>query len=137
MFAGSHDRLLRGSFQGHILIGFMLSQGDDGVFKGPGIFYTKGMPVMLMENLLTPFKLVNGHIGRAVDVVVDSDSDVFKLDDRYVLCSRPPACVIVEYDEPTSLTFPGLAPSQHPFPLSHLDFSTLRYFFILSRQYSF
>src|ERR1700735_121747 len=34
---------------------------------------------------------------------------------RYVLCSRPPACVIVEYDEPTGLTFPGLQPNQHPF----------------------
>jgi hypothetical protein len=35
---------------------------------GPGIFfYTKGMPVMLLDNLLTPFKLVNGRIGTAVD----------------------------------------------------------------------
>jgi hypothetical protein len=94
----------------------MLSQGDDGTFKGPGIFfYTKGMPVMLLENLLTPFKLVNGRMGKAVDVVVDSDSDVFDLNDRYVLCSRPPGCVIVEFDEPTGLTFPGLAPNQHPF----------------------
>jgi PIF1-like helicase len=116
MFAGSHDRPLRSSSQGHISIGSMLSQGDDGTFKGPGIFfYTKGMPVMLLENLLTPFKLVNGRIGKAVDVVVDSDSDVFDLNDRYVLCSRPPACVIVEFDEPTGLTFPGLAPNQHPF----------------------
>jgi hypothetical protein len=116
MFARSHDRLVRSSSQGHISIGSMLSQGDDGTFKGPGIFfYTKGMPVMLLENLLTPFKLVNGRIGKAVDVVVDSDFDVFDLNDRYVLCSRPPTCVIVEYDEPTGLTFPGLAPNQHPF----------------------
>jgi hypothetical protein len=157
MFARSHDSLVRSSSQGHISIGSMLSQGDDGTFKGPGIFfYTKGMPVMLLENLLTPFKLVNGRIGKAVDVVVEhiknvmelrfggrnfrrmsksvrslrkkrkrpariqkffirSDSDVFDLNDRYVLCSRPPACVIVEYDEPTGLTFPGLAPNQHPF----------------------
>ena len=48
-------------------------------------------------------------------MVVDSGSDVFDLNDRYVLCSRPHACVIVEYDEPTGLTFPGLAPNQHPF----------------------
>ena len=116
MFAGNHDRPPRSSSQGHISIGSMLSQGDDGAFKGPGIFfYTKGMPVMLLENLFTPFKLVNGRIGKAMDVVVDSDSDVFDLNDRYVLCSRPPACVIVEYDEPTGLTFPGLAPNQHPF----------------------
>jgi hypothetical protein len=40
-------------------------------------------------------------------MVVDSGSDVFDLNDRYVLCSRPPACVIVEYDEPTvSLALP-------------------------------
>jgi hypothetical protein len=48
-------------------------------------------------------------------MVVDPDSDVFDLNDRYVLCSRPPACIIVEYDEPTGLTFPGLASNQHPF----------------------
>jgi hypothetical protein len=65
---------------------------------------------MLLDNPLTPFKLVNGRIGKAVDVVVDSDSDVFDLNDRYALCSRP-ACVIAEYDEPTGL--PGLAPNQH------------------------
>jgi hypothetical protein len=94
----------------------MLSQGDDGGFKGPGIFfYTKGMPVMLLDNLLTPFKLVNGRIGTAVDVVIDPNSEFFELNDRYILCSCPPACVIVEYDEPTGLTFPGLPPNQHPF----------------------
>jgi hypothetical protein len=38
-----------------------------GAFKGPGIFYTKRMPVMLLVNLLAPFKLVNGRIGKAVD----------------------------------------------------------------------
>jgi len=70
---------------------------------------------MLLENRLTPFKLVNGRIGKAVDVVVDSGSDVFDLNDRYVLCSRPPAYVIIEYDGPTGLTFPGLALNQHPF----------------------
>jgi hypothetical protein len=42
----------------------MLSQGDGAIFKGPGIFfYTKGMPVILLENLLTLAKLLNGHIG--------------------------------------------------------------------------
>ena len=82
----------------------------------PSIFsYTKGMPVMLLENLLTPVKLVNGRVGTAVDMVVDSHSEVFDLNDRYVLCSSPPACIIVEYDEPTGLVFPGLAPNQHPF----------------------
>jgi hypothetical protein len=34
-----------------------------------------------MDNLLTPFKFVNGRIEKAVDVVVDSDSDVSDLND--------------------------------------------------------
>jgi ATP-dependent exoDNAse (exonuclease V) alpha subunit len=116
MFAATHDRPPRSSCRGHVSISSMLSQGDEGAFKGPGIFfYTKGIPVMLLENLLTPVKLANGRIGTAVDMVVDPDSDVFDLNDQYVLCSRPPACIIVEYDEPTGLTFPGLASNQHPF----------------------
>jgi hypothetical protein len=50
----------------------MLNEGDGGKFKGPGIFFfTPGMPVMLLENLMTPMKLVNGKIGTAVDFVVD------------------------------------------------------------------
>jgi hypothetical protein len=77
----------------------MLSQGDDGGFKGPGIFfYTKGMPVMLLDNLLPPFKLVNERIGTAVDVVIDPNSEVLEHNDQYI-CSCPPACVIVEYSE--------------------------------------
>ena len=116
MFAADHGRPPRSSSRGHVSTSSMLSQGDEGAFKGPGIFfYTKGMPVMLLENLLTPMKLVNGRVGTAVDMVVDSQSEVFDLNDRYVLCSRPPACIIVEYDEPTGLVFPGLAPNQHPF----------------------
>ena len=113
MFAGSHDRPACSGSGEHVSIG---SQGDDGGFKGPGMFfYTQGMPVMLLDNLLTPFKLVNGRIGTAVDVVIDPNSEVFELNDRYILCSSPPACVIVEYDEPTGLTFPGLPSNQHHF----------------------
>ena len=58
MFAGIHDHPLRSSYQGHVSIGSMLSQGDDGGFKGPGIFfYTKGMPGMLLDNLLLALAL--------------------------------------------------------------------------------
>ena len=50
----------------------MLNHGDGGKFKGPGIFFfTPGMPVMLLENLMTPMKLVNGRIGTAIDIVID------------------------------------------------------------------
>jgi hypothetical protein len=43
-----------------------------------------GMPVMLLENLLTPAKLVNERLGTAVDMVVDCNSEVFDLNDQYV-----------------------------------------------------
>src|SRR5580658_5351586 len=115
MFAGTHDRPARSSSGEHVSIGSMLSQGDDGGFKGPGIFfYTKGMPVMLLDNLLPPFKLVNERIGTAVDVVIDPNSEVLEHNDQYI-CSCPPACVIVEYSEPTGLTFPGLPRTNIPF----------------------
>ena len=29
------------------------------------------MPVMLLENLMTPMKLVNGRIGTVIDIVID------------------------------------------------------------------
>src|SRR5467141_3203893 len=112
MFAGSHDRPASNSAGRHVSIGSMLSQGDDGGFKGSGIFfYTKGMPVMLLDNLLTPFKLVNGRIGTAVDVVIDPNSEVFELNDRYILCSCPPACVTIEYW--SHLPWPPFFPSKY------------------------
>ena len=80
MFAADHDRPARSSYGEHVSIGSMLSQGDDGGFKGPGIFfYTKGMPVMLLDNLLTPFKLVNERIGTAVDVLIDPNSTSYSI----------------------------------------------------------
>ena len=40
--------------------------------RGPVyFFFTRGMPVMLLEHLMTPVKLVNGKIGTAVDFVGD------------------------------------------------------------------
>jgi hypothetical protein len=72
MFAGSHDRPRGNTQSGYISVGSMLNEGDGGKFKGPGIFFfTPGMPVMLLENLMAPMKLVNGKIGTAVDFVVD------------------------------------------------------------------
>jgi hypothetical protein len=47
-------------------------------------------------------------------------AEIFDLNDRYVLSSLPPACVLVEYDQPTGFNFPGLAPNVHPFfPRKH------------------
>ena len=69
MFAATLDRPPRSSCRGHVSISSMLSQGVEGAFKGPGIFfYTKGILVMLLENILTPVKLANGRIGTAVDM---------------------------------------------------------------------
>ncbi|KAN0070849.1 hypothetical protein V8E54_011014, partial [Elaphomyces granulatus] len=83
-------------------------------------FFTPGMPVMLLENLMTPMKLVNGRIGTAIDIVIDPKAEIFDLNDRYVLSSLPPACVLVEYGQPTGLSFQGLAPNVHPFfPRKH------------------
>jgi hypothetical protein len=50
----------------------MLNEGDGGKFKGPGIFFfTPGMPVMLLENLMTPAKLVNWRTETAIDIFFD------------------------------------------------------------------
>jgi hypothetical protein len=47
-------------------------------------------------------------------------AEIFDLNDRYVLSSLPPACVLVEYDQPTGFNFPGLTPNVHPFfPRKH------------------
>ena len=72
MFAASHDRPRGNTQTSYISVASMLNQGDGGNFKGPGLFFfTPGMPAMLLENLMTPAKLVNGRIGTAVDIVVD------------------------------------------------------------------
>jgi len=75
---------------------------------------------MLLENILTSVNLVNGRIGTAVGVVVDPKAEFYEVGDRYILSSLPPACVLVEYDQPTGLDFEGLAPNVQPFfPTNH------------------
>jgi hypothetical protein len=43
-----------------------------------------GMQVMLLENFLTPVKLVNESLGTVVDMVVNCNSEVFDLNDQYI-----------------------------------------------------
>ena len=64
MFAASHNRPRGNTQTSYISVGSMLNHGDGGKFKGPGIFFfTPGMPVMLLENLMTPMKLVMEESG--------------------------------------------------------------------------
>jgi len=42
-------------------------------------------------------------------------ADIFDLNDRYVLCTLPPACLLVQFNEPTGLTFEGLQSFIQPF----------------------
>jgi len=38
----------------------------------------------------------------------------FELDDRYILCNKPPICVLVDFGEPCGLQYPGLPTNLQP-----------------------
>jgi hypothetical protein len=96
----------------------LLTEDGDGL-KGPGLLmYTLGMPVMLLHNVYTEGGLVNGLRGTAVGVVHDPNAKMVEVGGPYILCDRPPRCVLVRHDNPTGLDLPQLEPTITPvFPI--------------------
>jgi hypothetical protein len=97
----------------------------------PGLFlYTPTMPVAVLTNICTNLGLVNGATGAAVGVVVDptgksflpyqscfmgntiliasNSAEFYEIDDLYILCTRPPACVLFKPHRPKAATFTDL-----------------------------
>ncbi len=61
-----------------VSLGSLLRIGDLGQLKGPGVlFFTKGMPFMLLSNIHTTSGLCNGRIGTTEDFVLDLHSSLF------------------------------------------------------------
>ncbi|KAE9362582.1 hypothetical protein N431DRAFT_499259 [Stipitochalara longipes BDJ] len=115
MFAATHSRSKASVGQPRISVATMLATGDDSKFKGPGIlFFTPNMPFMLLANVGTKAGLSNGKMGKAVDVIMDDTAQIFELDDRYVLCSKPPVCILVDFGEPCGLQYPELPAHLQP-----------------------
>jgi hypothetical protein len=100
------------------------------------------MPAMMLTNACTLLGQVNGATGTAVGIVVDPTgtfkyflfpknffqttsrspslppADFFEIDDTYVMCTKPPACVLFKPDTCRASTFEGLDPAITPiFPL--------------------
>jgi hypothetical protein len=93
------------------------------------------MPAILLTNVCTALGHVNGARGTAVGIDVDphgmslhilflpyaDDSllaEFFEVDDLYILCTRPPACVLFHRHNATHSAFTGLEPNVIPvFPL--------------------
>lgn len=94
----------------------------------PGlILYTLSMPTMVLTNTCTPAGLVNGAIGEAAGVVVDPDggsspyifyrlsnilhalpADFHELDNLYIFCTKPPACLLFKPSRSKSVPFASL-----------------------------
>jgi hypothetical protein len=77
IFAAEHSKPPRASSEDRPVISqhSMLSHGDIGDFKGPGLFFfTKDMPFMLLNNVATGLKLSNGKLGVAKSAIVDPES---------------------------------------------------------------
>jgi hypothetical protein len=98
------------------------------------------MPVVMLSNACTPLGQVNGATGTAVGIVIDPTgkhtflhkiynyditnplplADFFEIDDLYVMCTKPSACVLFKPDDPRipEFGFQGLDGSIMPvFPL--------------------
>jgi hypothetical protein len=123
-----------------LLVDDLLQLQDDGSrIPFAGLFmYTQNMPTMMLTNACTLLGQVNGATGTAVGIVVDpagtsvlkleivhppSDlislpADFFEVDDLYIMCTKPPACVLFKPDASRVSAFDGLEPSITPiFPV--------------------
>ncbi|KAI3286470.1 hypothetical protein DTO002I6_8141 [Penicillium roqueforti] len=98
----------------------LLQQPDQGTkIPFPGLFlYTPNMPAVVLTNICTLLGLVNGAAGTAVGIVVDQTAEFFQIDDLYIMCTKPPACILFKPGRPRPTAFQDLEPSVLPvFPL--------------------
>ncbi|GFF24605.1 hypothetical protein IFM58399_00725 [Aspergillus lentulus] len=98
----------------------LLQQPDQGTkIPFPGLFlYTRNMPAVILTNICTPLGLVNGATGIAIGIVVDPTAEFFQIDNLYIMCTKPPSCVIFGTNRSKATVFQGLEPSAMPiFPL--------------------
>lgn len=74
LFPAKHDAPAISSVDPATLLKLMFQVGEVQHLKGPGFFaFTKGMPVMLLQNTNTSAGLVNGMTGSAEEVILDRD----------------------------------------------------------------
>ncbi|GAQ02981.1 hypothetical protein ALT_0302 [Aspergillus lentulus] len=98
----------------------LLQQPDQGTkIPFPGLFlYTRNIPAVILTNICTPLGLVNGASGIAIGIVVDPTAEFFQIDNLYIMCTKPPSCVIFEPNRSKATVFQGLEPSAMPiFPV--------------------
>ena len=87
----------------------ILTIRDKEGYKGLSIlFFTPGMPFILLSNINTSYGLANSKLKDAVDFILDDTSKVFKLDDRYIVCNKPLSYLLVKYKKPYRLQYPRL-----------------------------
>ena len=74
LFPAKHDGPTISTIDSATLLKLMFQVGEVQHLKGPGFFaFTKGMPVMLLQNTNTSAGLVNGMTGFADEVILDID----------------------------------------------------------------
>lgn len=90
----------------------------------PGLFlYTPNMPSVILTNICTRLGLFNGATGTAVGIVVDPAGDsssfahrrqikyltisaeFYEIDDLYILCTKPAACVLFKQNKSSAAAF--------------------------------
>jgi hypothetical protein len=137
LFPAKHDAPATSNVDPATLLKLMFQVGEVQHLKGPGFFaFTKGMPVMLLQNTNTSAGLVNGMTGTAEELILDRDTQGmhkaffknllanflkaswFELDSQYILCTAPILCVLVRPSHDHTLSFTGLPDKLVPiFPL--------------------
>jgi hypothetical protein len=114
LFPGRHDGPTMDNVNPAVLLKRMFQVGEAGKLKGPGFFaFSKGMPVMLLQNTNTSHGLVNGMTATAEEAILDKNiqgkggspmgklfnaitiATWIRLDDLYVLCTTPLICLLV------------------------------------------
>ncbi|KAH8754806.1 hypothetical protein F5883DRAFT_182771 [Diaporthe sp. PMI_573] len=96
------------------------------------------MPGVILANICTLLGHVNGTRGIPSGIVIDPSADFFEIDDLFILCTKPPACVLFRQENPKHLGFEHLQANDFPvFPIERsITIKTYSYKGRLSRQQS-
>ncbi|KAE9371035.1 hypothetical protein N431DRAFT_342058, partial [Stipitochalara longipes BDJ] len=87
-----------------ILVITILVTGDNSKFKGPNIlFFTPNILFILLVNIGIKASLSNNKISKVVNIIIDNITQIFKLNNYYILYNKPLIYILVDFSEPYSL----------------------------------
>ncbi|KAE9362584.1 hypothetical protein N431DRAFT_358482, partial [Stipitochalara longipes BDJ] len=87
-----------------VLIIIILAMGNNLKFKGPNIlFFTPNIFFIFLVNIGIKASLSNNKISKIVNIIINNITQIFKLNNYYILYNKSLIYILVDFSEPYSL----------------------------------